>query len=88
MKYKYTANTQLTNISKMSQNETTLDESNKPFSNSDKINFKFVLITSCDVESVFPQYKNILAESGRKFMLENLLHNVNVKCNNKCKYLY
>ena len=43
--------------------------------------FKFVPITSCDVERSFSRYKNILVDNRRSFELDNLKMHVVIQCN-------
>ena len=38
-------------------------------------------LVSCDVESFFSQYKNILLYNHRKFNFQNLIYTVFIKCN-------
>jgi len=47
--------------------------------------FKFVPITSADVEHSFSLYKNILAPNRRSFKFENLKKPMIVQCNNYIK---
>jgi len=44
--------------------------------------FKYVKITSCDVERGFNKYKNIQRSDRRSFIFENFKHHIIVSCNN------
>jgi len=44
--------------------------------------YKYVPLTSCDVERSFSQYKLILSDRRRSFKLSTLRNNLIIKCNN------
>ena len=50
---------------------------------SDIVDLTSAPIVSCDVERIFSEPKNILADFRQNFKFENLLHNAVIKCNRR-----
>lgn len=72
----------LKKISEILQNNSSLDAATQgELELSDIVKLQYAPTVSCHVERVFSQYKCILADNRRKFVFENLLHHVVIKCN-------
>lgn len=55
------------------------------YSSDDIVYFKYVLITSVDVERSFVAYRPIQSNSRKEFVIENLRKHLIIQCNNDSK---